>query len=145
MSARSTSREENARLEKHDRHIRSAWGVVKRAMHPWEPRKGNTPSDHRTKTWVPVVEVSLAERWSHASLVDDHCVRREVRSQAVRERRSRLDLATVFSRFTPAMRGTTEAAANGSERLDSRGRIRIRVSTESQDIVRDTAEGVLRW
>jgi len=43
------------------------------------------------------------------------------------------------------MRGTNEAAANGGERLDSRGRIRIRVSTESQDIVRDTAEGVLRW
>jgi hypothetical protein len=40
---------------------------------------------------------------------------------------------------------TNEAEANGRERLDSRGRIRIRVSTESQDIVRDTAEGVLEW
>jgi len=40
MSARSTSREENARLEKHDRHIRSAWGVVKRAMHSQDPERG---------------------------------------------------------------------------------------------------------
>jgi len=39
----------------------------------------------------------------------------------------------------------TEAAANRCERLDSRGRIRIRVSTRSQDIVRDMAEGVLKW
>jgi hypothetical protein len=43
------------------------------------------------------------------------------------------------------MRVTNEAEANGRERLDSRGRIRIRVSTKSQDIVRDTAEGVLEW
>jgi hypothetical protein len=58
------------------------------------PRKGNTPPDHRTKTWVPVVEVSLAESWSHASLVDDRCVRREAWPQAAWERRRRLDLAT---------------------------------------------------
>lgn len=32
----------NARLEKRvkDRHIRSAWGVVKRAMHPQDPARG---------------------------------------------------------------------------------------------------------
>jgi len=89
-------------------------------MHPWEPRKGNTPSDHRTKTWVPVVEVSLAERWSHASLVDDHCVRREVRSQAVRERRRRLDLATE-QHGSPFDGGSGEAAVNGCERLDFAG------------------------
>lgn len=61
--------------------IRSAWGVVKRAMHPQDPATGclargghgvgTAPADHRTRTWVPVVEVSLAESWSHASLVDD--------------------------------------------------------------------------
>lgn len=62
----------------------------------------------------------------------------------MRERRVGLDLATVQLDH-PAMRVTNEAAANGRERLDSRGRIRIRVSTESQDIVRDTAEGVLEW
>jgi hypothetical protein len=72
------------------------------------------------------------------------CVRREAWPQAMRERRSGLDLATEES-LTPAMRGDEEAAANGRERLDSRGRIRIRVSTESQDIVRDTAEGVSEW
>lgn len=93
---------------------------------------------------MPVVEVSLAEAgrthlWSMTC-----CVRREVRSQAVRERRSRLDLAT--EQFAhPFDGGTNEAAVNGRERLDSRGRIRIRVSTESQDIVRDMAEGVLGW
>jgi hypothetical protein len=93
---------------------------------------------------VLVVEVSLAEAgrthlWSMTC-----CVRREVRSQAVRERRSRLDLVT--EQFGgPTMRATNQAAMNGCERLDSRGRIRIRVSTRSQDIVRDAAEGVLRW
>jgi len=79
MSARSTLREENARLEKQDRHIRSAWGVVKRAMHSQDPAKGTrkrtSPGDSAcgspNETWVPVVEVSLAESWSHASLVDD--------------------------------------------------------------------------
>jgi hypothetical protein len=61
-----------------DRHIRSAWGVVKRAMHlqdsDWgsqENQLGAAPADHRARTWVPVVEVSLAESRSHASLVDD--------------------------------------------------------------------------
>jgi len=49
-----------------NRLIRSAWGVVKRAMHPWDSSLGS-PSE----TWVPVVEVSLAKSWSHASLVDD--------------------------------------------------------------------------
>jgi len=100
--ARSTSREENARVRKDEnRPIRSAWGVVKRAMHPQDLATGiarnppeDSPSGSPYETWVPVVEVSLAEAgrthlWSMTC-----CVRREVRSQAVRERRSRLDLAT---------------------------------------------------
>lgn len=121
-------------------------------MHPWDlatgPRKRPLGEDSSpgspNETWVLVVEVSLAEAgrthlWSMTC-----CVRREVRSQAVRERRSRLDLVT--EQFDgPTMRATSQAAMNGCERLDSRGRIRIRVSTRSQDIVRDTAEGVLRW
>jgi len=77
--ARSTSREENTRVEKPGRLIRSAWGVVKRAMHPKDlaagPRKRSWGEDNAlgspNETWVPVVEVSLAESWSHASLVDD--------------------------------------------------------------------------
>jgi ribosomal protein L19E len=49
----------NARLEKKDRHIRSAWGVVKRAMHLQDPaalareRLGTAPADHRTKRGCP--------------------------------------------------------------------------------------------
>lgn len=58
------------------------------------PRERTAPSDHRTRTWVLVVEVSLAEAgrthlWSMTC-----CVRREAWSQAARERRSGLDLAT---------------------------------------------------
>jgi len=101
------------------------------------------------------------------------CDRREAWPQARRERRSGLDLATEES-LTPAMRGddrgrgerTREArfagsnphsGFNGVARHRARyGRRRlgvvtgrplpdIRVSTESQDIVRDTAEGVSEW
>jgi len=40
--ARSTSREEETPASKRekDRHIRSAWGVVKRAMRPQDPATG---------------------------------------------------------------------------------------------------------
>jgi len=82
MEARSTSREENARLEKYeekDRLIRSAWGVVKRAMHPWDlatgPRKGALGGD--SSPGSPNENVGARSRsvvgrsWSHASLVDD--------------------------------------------------------------------------
>jgi hypothetical protein len=81
MKARSTSREEETPASKRakDRIIRSAWGVVKRAMRPQDlapglarvPHERTAPADHHTRTWVPVVEVSLAESRSHASLVDD--------------------------------------------------------------------------
>jgi hypothetical protein len=60
-----------------DRHIRSAWGVVKRATHLQDSAgtRKRTARDSACgspiETWVPVVEVSLAESWSHASLVDD--------------------------------------------------------------------------
>jgi len=60
-----------------DRHIRSAWGVVKRAMHLQDSagarKRTNRDSAGRSpnEAWVPVVEVSLAESRSHASLVDD--------------------------------------------------------------------------
>ena len=64
------------------------------------------------ETWVPVVEVSLAEAgrthlWSMTC-----CVRREAWPQAMRERRSRLDLATEqFAR--PAMGGGTRPRRTG--------------------------------
>lgn len=60
--ARSTSREENARVRKDEnRLIRSAWGVVKRAMHlqglatelARELRVRKAPVDHRTKRGCP--------------------------------------------------------------------------------------------
>lgn len=41
--------------------IRSAWGVVKRAMHPWASSQGEHAQGSPNETWVPVVEVSLAE------------------------------------------------------------------------------------
>jgi hypothetical protein len=79
--ARSTSREEETPASKRekDRLIRSAWGVVKRAMHPQDlapglarvPHERKAPRGSPNEAWVPVVEVSLAESWSHASLVDD--------------------------------------------------------------------------
>lgn len=85
--------------------IRSVWGVVKRAMHLEVPRKGVTAGSPN-ETWVPVVEVSLAEAgrthlWSMTC-----CVRREAWPQARRERRSGLDLTT--EQFAhPAMGGRT--------------------------------------
>jgi len=81
------------RSKSRNRPIRSAWGVVKRARHPKVLARGQRLRITE-RTWVPVVEVSLAESRSHASLVDDPCVRREAWSQAARERRSGLDLVT---------------------------------------------------
>jgi len=86
--------------------IRSAWGVVKRAMHlegtSQEERTAGSPNE----AWVPVVEVSLAEAGRTHLWSKTCCVRREAWPQARRERRSGLDLATEWFAH-PAMGGGT--------------------------------------
>jgi len=96
MKARSTSREENARFEKYEKDRLHPKCVGRRetrhaSVGPARESSQGSPNE----TWVLVVEVSLAEA-GRTHLWSMTCrVRREVRSQAVRKRRSRLDLATV--------------------------------------------------
>jgi len=81
-NARSTSREEeNARLEKRERpthpkcvgrrETRHASAGPRSRDSQEDRMRGHSSCGSPNEAWVPVVEVSLAESWSHASLVDD--------------------------------------------------------------------------
>jgi len=69
-AARTTSREKTPASKNGYRLIRSAWGVVKRAMHPRDPRKRARPRIAERSVGARGRSV-VGRSQSHASLVDD--------------------------------------------------------------------------